>query len=169
MVNAHSKGVIWIWVRGWENCRGHQRTNDTIIDINSNLVTLQTNVILQIVDIGNRTALFHFQTRLSEGIVLQQHANTDWHVTYGKLVPRVREYYPLNVQFIEHNLLYTANIPQLSYTALKSGLWWPRQFSQPRTQIHITPFECAFTISHGQTQLNFNWFLGQISPLFLGI
>ena len=47
-------------------------TNDTIIDINSNLVTLKTNVILQIVDIGNRTALFHFQTRLSEGIVLQQ-------------------------------------------------------------------------------------------------
>ena len=24
MVNAYSKGVIWIWVRGWENCRGHQ-------------------------------------------------------------------------------------------------------------------------------------------------
>ena len=72
MVNAYSKGVIWIWVRGWENCSAHQRTNDTIIDINSNLVTLQTNVILQIVDIGNRTALFHFQTRLSEGIVLQQ-------------------------------------------------------------------------------------------------
>ena len=23
-LNAFSKRVIWIWVRGWENCRGHQ-------------------------------------------------------------------------------------------------------------------------------------------------
>ena len=23
-LNAYSKRVIWIWVRGWENCRGHQ-------------------------------------------------------------------------------------------------------------------------------------------------
>ena len=24
-LNAYSKRVIWFWVRGWENCRGHQK------------------------------------------------------------------------------------------------------------------------------------------------
>ena len=31
-VNTYTKGVIWIWVRGWENCCGHQRTNYTLIE-----------------------------------------------------------------------------------------------------------------------------------------
>ena len=29
-LNAFSKRVIWIWVRGWENCRGHQSFYTTL-------------------------------------------------------------------------------------------------------------------------------------------
>ena len=67
------------------------------------------------------------------------------------------------------SITFVCNVTKLLLISIIVSLvlWWPRQFSQLRTQIHITPFECAFTISHGQTQLNFNWFLGQIELYIL--
>ena len=47
----------------------------------------------------------------------------------------------------------------------ENGLWWPRRFLPPRSQINITFFENA--INHRANSTNFNWFLVRISLFFI--